>query len=397
MKTKSLYGLLLCLTIVMFAPAVVADDPDSATSLAISQARFPEFSWDKLPLYMHIRKATAFNEKEIEFLANFPLITFEKATGHQDHGNVETGTLAAARAVKKLNPNTKILYYRNVIVHYPSYEANKELEKIPHAFLVDKAGNDKLIRDRVQGYDLSNPAIRQWWIKSCKQVVSDPAIDGVFLDGNVKVLVNRYLQKELGEEKKKSVVEGYQGMMKQTRLDLGPKKLMVANLLRARFPKGGLENLPLFDGSYLESFFNNVGNASYEDYVAKGIESMQTAARSGKIIAFTANLSAAKKESEMKIDEVHGKAESEEAAAKSLNYSLAVFLICAEKYSYFRVHEGYAADSETNWMRQFPEYDRPLGAPLGHAKKDGPVYTRQFEHADVWLDIHQREGKITWK
>ena len=67
--------------------------------------RMPAFSWDRVPLYVHIRKDTAFTEEEIRYLATFPLITFEKATGHTDSGSVEAGTLKAARAVKAINPD----------------------------------------------------------------------------------------------------------------------------------------------------------------------------------------------------------------------------------------------------------------------------------------------------
>ena len=68
---------------------------------------------------------------------------------------------------------------------------------------------------------------------------------------------------------------------------------MLANILRARFQQAGFEYISAFDGSYLEGFFHNVGKATYEEYVAKGIAVMQKAARAGKIIAFTATLFAA--------------------------------------------------------------------------------------------------------
>lgn len=96
----------------------LASDLGAAERIAppVDLKRMPDFSWDHVPLYVHIRKDTAFSDDEIQYLATFPLITFEKATGHQDFGSVEAGTLKAARAVKKVNPKTKILYYRNVIV-----------------------------------------------------------------------------------------------------------------------------------------------------------------------------------------------------------------------------------------------------------------------------------------
>jgi len=344
-----------------------------------------------------VRKATSFTAKEIKFLARFPLITFEKANGHKDHRSVEAGTLAAARAVKKVNPNARILYYRNVLVHYGGYEADKQLKGIPGAFLKDAKGNDKLVRGRVPAYDLSDPKLREWWASACRAMTGDAAIDGIFLDGNVKALVPGYLAREIGPAAKRKVLAGYHLMMKQTREAIGPDKLMIANLIRARFKNAGLEYMDYFDGSYLEAFQHNVGGASYEAYVAKGIDAMQRAARKGKIIAFTAGFAASRNRSAMGIDEGHAAVGSQAQARAALAYPLAIFLVCAEKHSYFRIHEGYSANENDLWMRWFPEYDRPLGPPNGPATKDGFRYTRTFRHATVQLDIQNRTAGIQWQ
>jgi hypothetical protein len=305
--------------------------------------------------------------------------------------------LFAARAVKKVNPKAKILYYRNVFVHYGSYAANEGLERIPGALLEDEKGNTKLVPNRVEAYDLSNAKVREWWVEACCSMTADPAIDGIFFDGNIKALEPGYLGRQIGMDKKKRTMQGYHEMVQKTREAIGPDKLMVANMIRARFEDAGLEYMQQFDGSYLEGFFHNVGGVSYEDYVANGIDAMQQSARQGKIIAFTTGLAAPKNTSNMGIDEGHARTESDEQARAGLMYPLAIFLICAEKYSYFRVHEGYSANEGSRWMRWFPEYDKPLGPPKGPAVKNGLVYTRSFDHADVWLDIGKREGKIAWK
>ena len=100
--------------------------------------------------------------------------------------------------MKKVNPKAKTLYYRNVIVHYGSYAANKHLAKIPGAFLTNSEGKTKLVRDRVEAYDLSNRKLRDWWVENCKTMTSDPPIDGIFLDGNIKALEPRCLQRQIG-------------------------------------------------------------------------------------------------------------------------------------------------------------------------------------------------------
>jgi hypothetical protein len=49
------------------------------------------------------------------------------------------------------------------------------------------------------------------------------------------------------------------------------------------------------------------------------------------------------------------------------------------------------------WKHDFPEYSYKLRPPKGPATKTGNVYTRDFAHASVHLDIEKREARITWK
>jgi len=298
--------------------------------------------------------------------------------------------------VKKLNPKSKILYYRNVIVHYSGYEADKELKKIPNALLKDKEGEINLVRGKVPAYDLSSPKLRDWWVDHCKKMTADPVIDGLFLDGNIKALESGYLKREVGGEKKAAVTKGYHEMMRDTRKAIGPDKLMLANIIRARFDDAGLEYLGYFDGSYLEGFSHEVGKVSREDYMAKGIAAMQKAGQQGKMVVFTTGFKLKKNNSKMGIDEGFSKLESDEEARKALTYPLAIFLISAEKYSYFRVHEGYSADQDKRWMRWFDEYERPLGEPQGAAIKNGYKYTRVFKYATVSLDLEAQTADIKW-
>jgi hypothetical protein len=66
-------------------------------------------------------------------------------------------------------------------------------------------------------------------------------------------------------------------------------------------------------------------------------------------------------------------------ARSAIKFPLACFLIAAEKYSYFCYSWGYHHnDGGLAW---YPEYDKPLGPPRGPARRDGWIYTRQFERA----------------
>jgi hypothetical protein len=48
-------------------------------------------------------------------------------------------------------------------------------------------------------------------------------------------------------------------------------------------------------------------------------------------------------------------------------------------------------------MSNPPEFERPLGAPMGPAVQDGYIYTRDFAHASVRLDIENQIGSVDWK
>ena len=363
----------------------------------------PEFSWDTVPLYIHIRKAEKFTDEELQYLAGFPLITLEKMTGAKSYGSTDAGTIEAAKAIKRINPNTKLLFYRNVFVHYQSYSFDDQLGNIPGWYLQTKRGDDKVVRKKNQGYDTSNEALRKWWVDSAAEVCQSPHVDGLFLDGNIKSLTS-YLKGQLPKGKKEATIEGYHDMMTATRKALGPEKLMVANIIRARFPNSGLEYMNYFDGTYLEGFMHPAGTKlSKQDYLAKGIEATQAAARDGKIVAMTLGLG----ESSVLegVDETHKKVDDLSAISQDdLHYKLALFLICAEKHSYLFLHDGYCVDTRGRkkicqsglWLKSLPEYQKPLGPPKGPAVRKGYIYKREFQHASVWLDIENSQGKVTW-
>jgi hypothetical protein len=383
------------LAALLFAPLTAAESP-------IDSDKLPAFSWDRVPQYMHIRKAQKFTDAEIKYLASFPLLTFEKTTGHKAFQTTEDGTLAAAKAVKEVNPLAKILYYRNVIVHYGTYKANAEIERMPNAFLVGRKGKTKLVRNVCEAYDLSNPQVREWWVGHAKKICSDPAIDGLFFDGNIKVLSPGYLTRDIGQEKKAAQLAGYETMMVEARKALGPDKIMLANVLRVGQSKDdGLEAIKRFDGSYIEGFELADSPERKKDNVAKGIVAFQKAARDGFIVAFTAGLSELNEEegdlNPQSTDEIRKGLSKKDNHTKRFEYLLALFLICAEKHSYFLAHDGYGAEQSEVWMKRPPELERPLGEPKGPAVQSGYIYTREFAHAKVRLDIQNEVGAITWK
>lgn len=366
----------------------------------MSPAHYPEFSWDTLPLYMHIRKSRKFSENEIKYLASFPLITLEKTTGHKSFGTTDAGTVAAAKAIKEVNPAAKVLFYRNIIVHYGGYSFDAELKEIESPFLIGKEDKPVLVRDRIASYDIANPEVQDWWVNSAATVCRNEAVDGLFIDGNVKVL-SAFLRMKLSPDQRSVFLKAYDETMARIRKELGADKLILANVMRSRLANSGLDNMQFFDGSYLEGFDVSTGNSSGVHFMLKGIEAAQTAGRQGKIIAMTLGIGASAATG-LKIDDVREKVTDLKNYQDRINYCIALFLICAEKYSYLYLHDGYSAEvmrgecQSKVWLKRLPEYDKPLGPPKGSAMRNGTTFTREFQHASVFLDLENKVGKVTW-
>jgi hypothetical protein len=98
-----------------------------------------------------------------------------------------------------------------------------------------------------------------------------------------------------------------------------------------------------------------------------------------------------------KTDEIRKGLGANEDYSKRLTYLLSLFLVCAEKHSYFLAHDSFHAFKENKvWMTRPAEFDRPLGPPKGPAVQDGFIYTREFAHAKVRVDIDKQVGEIEW-
>jgi hypothetical protein len=82
---------------------------------------------------------------------------------------------------------------------------------------------------------------------------------------------------------------------------------------------------------------------------------------------------------------------------EKLEFALACYLIGAQPYSYFMYSWGWLLS--TGPLVDYPELQNPLGAPKAAYKRtttNGWEFTREFEHASVWLNTETRKARITW-
>ena len=87
-----------------------------------------------------------------------------------------------------------------------------------------------------------------------------------------------------------------------------------------------------------------------------------------------------------------------ELSKEKLEFAQACYLIGAQPYSYFMYSWGWKV--ATGPLVDYPELRKPLGPPKGAYKRTTPEgweFTREFEHASVWVNTETRKAKITWR
>jgi hypothetical protein len=355
------------------------------------KAGYPHFSWDRVPLYAHLGIGDGLEPDQINFLADrFKLIAF--TGGRITRGSLEQNIAAAARAIKERNPQAKVLFYWASDIPKGQWRAsNANFPK------------DGYVRPAVAGsmkgeksFDVTKPAVRDWWTGVAAKAVTEYSCDGIFVDGATAGAPGEAWAGLFGKERAAELEAGMFTMLQEAKERMGANSLIVFNPLHGDDGEHGAlgeDYLPVTDGAMVDDFDRgaNIRRQSNQ-YIANTIETMGKAATDGKVIIFKAwpgfTWWSDKEMIKRPHDEIH------RVARESITFPLASFLIGAREHCYFCYTWGWLAEYGTfDW---YPEFDRPLGAPKGDAVQTGWTFRRDFEHAAVFVDIEKRIGNIDW-
>ncbi len=388
------------LTIFPFSSLNMCAKLDSEGQTVNNHNLMPSFSWAKVPNMAHFGNDYGLTDDEISFLVkHFSLIVLEKTHGYKKYGSTEAGIMNDAIRIKAKNPDIKILSYWSASIncHRGRYESAKVFGAHPEWALKDKEGNIVYDRNGWEKYDHSNPHFREWWVSSVVNVVNTPFIDGVFIDGlpQFDFSLQQNIE-EFGFAKQKALEEGVMKSIKEIR-EKTPKKTLMFNGLR--WYKSMWENLAehyfkYMDGVMIEHFtILSAKDMSLKNKntIAKNIEIIQQVSKKKKFVVVKGFPNFTWQDSLMMKKPFN---ELAQLAYKQLIFPLATFLIAAGLNTYFCYSWGYKGEHGT--FLWHPEFDKPLGKPKGDAIKDGWIYTRKFEHCDVWVDIENEIVNINW-
>lgn len=350
----------------------------------------PNFSWDRVPVYAHVGKASGdFTDKELDFLAkHFNFITIEKGQAAGKYGNTEEGFTAAAREIKRRNSDAKVLYYWNASLDSSTvrwgYKAAKSMPA--DGYLLDSDGKPVLRRNTVPNYDLRRADVRDWWSDAAATAVREYGADGIFADAMGDP--PKYNLRTLDEQTVVDLRAARLAMMEETRHKIGPDKLIVYNgLMRENREK----LLRVTDGAMIEHF-GHFNHGSSKEAIADAIQAVQATGGDGKIVLVKAWPGFSFREEEMM---KKPRDELARLATDRITFPLACFLVAAQPNCYFCYTWGYREKLGT--FQWYPEFDQPLGPPQGEANHKEWTYQRDFEHASVFVNLEARTARIDWK
>lgn len=360
-----------------------------APTLLTASEGFPDFNWERVPLYAHLGIGDGLRAEQIAFLADhFKLIAF---TGGTTKNSVETNIAAAAAAIKQRNPKAKVLFYWSSDM--PKHQWAHSISTFPAGgyLQAQKSGKDS------KQYDVRRADVRDWWSGVAGKAVHEYGCDGIFIDGLTAGATNQVWSRMFGTKQAAEMDQGVFAMLKQTREKMGSGKLIVFNPLHgydAKRPGLGEQYLPDTDGAMVDDFDRGAKISQQSpEYMANTIETMRKAAKDGKIVIFKGWPQFTWRTDPDIMKKPHD--EQHRLAREQITFPLASFLVGAGCHSYFCYTWGWLGEYGTfDW---YPEFDKPLGEPKGEAIRKGWTFQREFEHASVFVDVEKKTAQIDWR
>lgn len=357
---------------------------------------YPEFSWDVTPQYFMFgdTERVLYPEEVKSIAARTGFICIEKSHGMRQLGAAELGAKHEVAAFKKEKPGIKVLFYFNSAWAWPFTSYNKgfawdEIENHPELkkFLVINPETGELNhRRQVFSFDVLNPEFRKWWVDTVIKGVETSGADGVFID---QMHGFAWLRPDRSKEVERAMGE----LMASLKRKLGPDKILLGNNAHDEIAR---YVFPSIDANMFEHYGEKLLS---KEALLRDWDDMLKIAKAGKMSIFRIGVEADpfdKREGSDKEADRHDRIAL--MAKERLEYWLACYLIGAQPYSYFQYGWGWTLASGS--LYDYPELHKPLGPPKGPFKRLSPdewEFTREFEHASVWVDTERGQGKITWR
>lgn len=368
-----------------------------------SNIRYPDWSWDTLPMRAGVQSQSPLPDEAAKLIAaSYPVVALG---GRNTYGtkSVEEGVRVTAAKLKSYNPRVHTGTYKNAGLHHDRTAANAHFDEKEWT-LYDLDQNGKRRYDKIRNwyrYNHNHPEMRKWWSDWCVARLQDPNIDSIFIDkatGGDNALQFYEGGVIEGNNRQKSYVS--------IRRRLPKGDILTGNVLRSSRLGGSRELMHIFNSSYSEGWKHGSGAGlvvmSRAEAAAASIQLFREASVKGMMVQPNhGNLNhfcLSSDEAQGMIDEGR-RDEVIDIIREEIQLPLAYHLIYVNPYSYF----GFQVSKNTShdkllWHTKayIEEFRHPLGKPLGPPVRNGYIFTRSFEHVDVWLNVETEECRMTW-
>eukprot|EP00040_Diaphanoeca_grandis_P005930 m.35160 g.35160 ORF g.35160 m.35160 type:complete len:523 (-) comp17094_c0_seq1:233-1801(-) len=381
--------------------------PAIGMSAAVPTPTFP-FSWEKIPNYAFPGDVVGgfFTDEQVEHFSKFNLLLFWGMDLIKDNTkgpnwwvpNEECNTLKQAAALKAANPDILLFPYITGFMTQTWFEAQAKFNKQNYSdwWLRDSLGvvidcNDT-VHNHCFGYSQGAPGklydwrqerVREYFVNEViSTFVSNKNISGLFLDDTTDV-AQRCMHPPSGI----SPCTGSWTFTEQDQLDFVNATLTHLDAAMTSMTTHGksaivsttctIDSTPL-NSSTFDKLLRKYGAFHFMEFFQGNQDDIDTA------LALTQAGGALM---------IHAAGPNSVGPFSDREYSLAAFLIVMSEYSYYGMGSGWSVSS----FPWYPEFDRPLGKPLGPASKssDG-IYFREFVSLNVTLNPALHTATILW-
>jgi hypothetical protein len=365
----------------------------------VPKSYYPKWNWDTIKEYKMLYSGKPLTDSQVGKIAGLSdFICIEKAHAIRTFKCAMLGTKHEVARFKRVNPDIKTLFYFNSALAWPYTSYTKSIPKWS-----EEKKKDILLKDYKTGkyakflnnyvFDIIKAPMRTWWSDTVSSAVNESHANGLFWDQTHGVSWMR------PRSDRSQIQPAHVKLLKSTKAKLGEDSILVVN-----------------NAADISDYVSNCDAVMYEHYgmdkryklnrqlFVKDWDQMLKVANMGKINIYRMTPLSFVPHNESPVNKAflaNRKKDSRYAdnyTRKLIPFPLACYLMGVQPYSYFMYGLGWGLYDGA--LIDFPETKKRLGLPRGKYKdvpEEGKmVFTRQFEHAEVWVNLNTFEAEIKW-
>ncbi|MBT3194034.1 MAG: hypothetical protein HN341_15940 [Verrucomicrobia bacterium] len=365
----------------------------------VPKSYYPKWSWDTVREYKMLYSHRPLTDRQVRNIASLTdFICIEKSHAVGRFKCAMLGTKHEAARFKRVNPHIKTLFYFNSAYAWPFTSYTKAIpkwsEKKKHSILLKDHKTQRYAKFRNNYvFDILKPTMRTWWSDTVSTAVRTSRANGLFWDQTHGASWMR------PKWQMSKIKPAHVTLLKMTKKKLGQDSILLVNNATDDF-----RYVANCDGVMYEHYGMDKRYKKNRSLFVKDWDQMLAVANAGKINIYRMPPLSFVPHNHPPVNQAYLNNRRKDSryadnyTRKLIPFPLACFLMGAQPYSYFMYGLGWGLHDGA--LINFPETKKKLGPPKGRyqkmPKEGRMVFTRQFEHAKVWVNLNTFEAEIKW-